>query len=138
MWSPQRKPINNPLMPWSEAINQPGAAQMQHARALLESRPFLTRIPDDEVLVASSIPTAMPGTGCYHFCATRDSAGSYAMVYAPVGRSFKVRMDKIGGARVKAWWFNPRGGEATAIGTFANRGKREFTPPNPERCLIGC
>ena len=29
-----------------EAIDQPGAAQMQHARALLESRPFLTRIPD--------------------------------------------------------------------------------------------
>ena len=51
MWAPGRSPINNPLMPWYDAIDQPGAAQMQHARALLESRPFLTRIPDDDVIV---------------------------------------------------------------------------------------
>ena len=49
MWTPARAPINNPLMPWTEAIDQPGAAQMQHGRALIESRPFLTRIPDDDV-----------------------------------------------------------------------------------------
>ncbi len=92
MWSPARTPINNPLMPWHEAIDQPGAAQMQHARALLESRPFLTRIPDPDVIVAGTIPTSVPGTGRYHFAATRDSAGSYAMVYAPVGRTFSVKM----------------------------------------------
>lgn len=135
MWSPKYAPRNAPLMPWAEAINQPGAAQMQHARALLESRPFLTRIPDDDVLVTNAIPTAMPGTGRYHFCATRDSRGSYAMVYAPVGRAFKVRMDKIAGAKVKAWWFNPRDGEAAAIGTFENSGERTFTPPEDGEML---
>lgn len=135
MWSTNRVAKNFPLMPWFEAINQSGAAQMQHARALLESRPFLTRIPDDEVLAASSIPTAMPGTGRYHFCATRDAHGSYAMVYAPVGRGFKVRMDKISGAQVKAWWFNPRNGKAEVIGTFTNQGEREFTPPDPGEML---
>ena len=40
MWAPGRAPINDPLLPWTEAILQPGAAQMQHARALLESRPY--------------------------------------------------------------------------------------------------
>jgi len=40
--------------------------------------------------------------------ATRDEAGSYAMVYAPVGRKFSIRMDKITGPKVKTWWFNPR------------------------------
>lgn len=135
MWTPGRKPVNNPLMPWFDAINQPGAAQMQHARALLESRPFLTRIPDDEVLAANAIPTSMPGAGRYHFAATRDSAGSYAMVYAPVGRSFKVRMDKITGAKVKAWWFNPRDGKAESIGIFENKGEREFTPPDAGEML---
>ncbi len=135
MWTPQRGPINNPLMPWSEAINEPGAAQMQHARHLLESRPFLTRVPDDSVIVETKIPTAMPGAGTRRFVATRDSAGSYAMVYAPVGRAFKVRMDKITGAKVKAWWFNPRDGSAAAIGEFENKGEREFTPPNPGEAL---
>jgi hypothetical protein len=130
MWSPGKGPINNPLLPWFEAINQPGAAQMQYGRALMESRPYLTRVPDQAVLAANPIPTAMPGAGRYHFAATRDANGSYAMVYAPVGRSFKVRMDKITGAKVKAWWFNPRDGKATAIGTFENKGEREFTPPD--------
>jgi hypothetical protein len=51
------------------------------------------------------------------------------MVYAPVGRPFGVRMSAITGKAVKAWWFNPRDGKATSIGTFANTGERTFTPP---------
>jgi hypothetical protein len=131
MWSPERRPINNPLMPWRQALNQPGALQMKHARRLLESRPFLTRIPDDSILVTGEVPTAMPGTGRYHFAATRDEAGSYAMVYAPVGRPFKIRMDCIKGGKVAAWWFDPRTGQSRRIGEFSNQGEREFTPPDP-------
>lgn len=130
MWTPGRQPVNNPLLPWQEAIDQPGAAQMQHGRALLESRPFLTRVPDGTIVVETGIPTAMPGTGRYHFAATRDEAGTYAMVYAPVGRPFRVRMSAIAGAQVRAWWFNPRTGAATAIGTFPNSSERMFTPPD--------
>ncbi len=131
MWAPPRPPVNDPLLPWFEAIAQPGAGQMQHARRLLESRPFLTRVPDDTVIVVDRVATALPGAGRYRFVATRDSEGRYAMVYAPVGRPFRVRMSAIRGARVKAWWFNPRDGQATAIGEFANEGERAFTPPDP-------
>ncbi len=135
MWTPQRKPVNNPLLPWTEAIDQPGAVQMQHGRALMESRPFLTRIPDQGVIVPGPVPTSVPGAGRYQFVATRDANGSYAMVYAPVGRTFSVRMNVITGPRVKAWWFNPRTGKATAIGAFANTGDRAFTPPDPGELL---
>jgi len=131
MYDPQRgKPINNPLMPWFEAINQPGAGQMQFARWLLESRPVLTRIPDDSVIVTDRVATSVPGAGTRRFVATRDKEGSYAMVYVPVGRKFKVRMDKISGPKVKAWWFNPRDGSAKPIGEFAITGEQEFTPPD--------
>lgn len=41
-----------------------------------------------------------------------------AAAAAPVGRMFMVRMDKITGAKVKAWWFNPRTGTAEGIGEF--------------------
>ena len=128
-WTKERKGINNPLLTWLEALDQPGANQMQHARKLLESRPFLTRIPDDTLLVPAQVPTAVPGTGRYRFVATRDTDNTYAFVYVPVGRPFKVRMDKIAGAKVKAWWFNPRDGEAKEIGEFANTGEREFVSP---------
>ena len=136
MYEPKkRKPINRPLMSWSEAIAQPGAGQMQYGRRLIESRPFLTRVPDQEVIVPDEVTSSVPGTGSRHFAATRDESGSYAMVYAPVGRPFKVRMQKLSGSRVKAWWFNPRDGSVQAIGEFSNVGERTFTPPNPGEML---
>jgi hypothetical protein len=135
MWAPPREPINSPLMPWSEAIEQPGAGQMQSGRRLLESRPFLTRVPDDTILVTGRVATSVPGAGRYRYVATRDEKGRYAMVYAPAGRPFAVRMSAITGPRVKAWWFDPRDGNATSIGEFANQGERTFTPPAPGEAL---
>jgi hypothetical protein len=108
---------------------------MQHARALMESRPFLSRIPDDSIVVVDRVPTSVPGAGRYHFSATRDVDGTYAMVYAPVGRPFKVRMNAIQGATVKAWWFNPRDGKAQPIGKFPNQGEREFESPDQGEML---
>jgi hypothetical protein len=131
MWQPGRNPINGPLMSWSDALDQPGAAQMQFARRLLESRPFLTRIPDDSIIVTNRVPTSVPGAGRYRFVATRDSEGTYAMVYAPVGRPFRVHLNTIRSSTVKAWWFNPRSGEATSLGEFPTLGDREFVPPAP-------
>jgi hypothetical protein len=131
MWQPGRNPINGPLMPWFEAIDQPGAVQMQYGRRLIESRPFLTRIPDDTIIVTDKrVPTSVPGAGRYRFVATRDEQGTFAMVYAPIGRTFAVRLDTIKGHKVKAWWYNPRNGEASDAGEFTNEGMREFTPPD--------
>jgi hypothetical protein len=86
--------------------------------------------PGGEAPNVPVVPTAVPGSGRYRFVATRDVNGTYAMVYAPVGRSFTVWMDVIAGSEVTAWWFNPRNGLATAIGTFENHGQRRFTPPD--------
>jgi hypothetical protein len=86
--------------------------------------------PGSDVPTVPVVPTAVPGAGLYRFVATRDVEGTYAMVYAPVGRSFRVRMDVISGPKVAAWWYNPRNGQATAIGTYDNQGEREFTPPD--------
>ncbi|MDX1952876.1 MAG: glycoside hydrolase family 140 protein [Verrucomicrobiota bacterium] len=130
MHASNRPPINNPLMPWFEAIDQPGAAQMQHGRHLIESRPFLTRIPDDSVIVQDKVQTSIPGAGIKRLVATRDTDGTYAMIYVPVGRKFSVHMDKIKGSRVTAWWFNPRNGKADKIGEFSNQGTKEFVPPD--------
>ncbi len=135
MWTPARAPVNGPLMPWREALDQPGAGQVQHARRLLESRPFLSRVPDDTVVVEDRVPTAVPGAGRYRFVATRDTEGRYAMVYAPVGRPFGVRMAAVKASRVKAWWWNPRDGKATLIGVFPGEGERSFAPPDAGEAL---
>ena len=131
MWQPGRGAINNPLMPWDRAILRPGAAQMRHARELLESRPYLSRVPDDSIIVADRVPTSVPGAGRYRFVATRDREGTFAMVYVPGDRAFKVRRNAVRGAKVRAWWFDPRTGEAAAAGEFDAGDELEFTPPRP-------
>lgn len=131
MYAPGREPINRPLMTWTEALDEPGASQMQYGRKLLESRPFLTRVPDDSVIVPAAVASAVPGAGRYRFAATRDGNGTFAMVYTPIGRRFSVRMDAVAGPKLLAWWYNPRTGQATKIGTFEASGTREFMPPNP-------
>ncbi|MBK7134421.1 MAG: glycoside hydrolase family 140 protein [Bacteroidales bacterium] len=131
MWSPGRNPVNRPLMPWYEAIDQPGAGQMVFGRMLMESRPFITRIPDNSIIVPDNITSSVPGAGSYRFVATRDQEGTYAMVYVPVGRKFSVRMDVIKGKDIVAWWFNPRNGEAKEIGKFTNTGTQSFNAPAP-------
>lgn len=135
MWTPEREPINRPLMPWYEAIDQTGAAQMIYGRLLMESRPFQTRIPDNSIIVTDRVATSVPGAGAYQFVATRDQEGTYAMVYVPVGRKFTVRMDVIKGKEVNAWWFNPRNGEAKQIGKYANTGTQSFISPTPGESL---
>lgn len=111
-------------------MDAPGAFQMQHGKRLLLSRPFLTRVPDDSIILPDRVSTSVPGAGLYRFVATRDSEGRYAMVYVPVGKAFSVRTDCIRGSTVKAWWFNPRTGKATLIGKFSKTPQREFTPPD--------
>jgi hypothetical protein len=131
MYAPDKNPINRPLMPWYEAIDQPGAGQMKYGRLLIESRPVLTRIPDNSIIVPDKIISSIPGAGSYRFVATRDQDGTYAFIYAPVGRKFTVRMDVIKGKEVVAWWFNPRNGEATMIARYPNTGTQTFNTPAP-------
>ena len=138
MWqffSPARPGVNVPLLTWDKAIHQPGAVQMLHGKNLLLSRPFLTRIPDQSVIIPDAVPTSVPGAGRYAFVATRDEAGTYAMVYAPVGRPFQVRTSLVKGQQLRAWWFNPRNGLSQEIGESANTGEATFTPPDPGEML---
>ena len=79
MWTPGRQQVIYARRPWYEAMYLPGSGQMQHAAALLLSRPFLSRIPDQS-LIASD-----PGAGTQHIRASRDSAGRYVLVYIPAG-----------------------------------------------------
>jgi len=87
-------------------------------------------VPADDVVLAADIATAVPGAGRYRFVATKDSEGSYAMVYAPVERRFRVNLGVIRGGQIRAWWYDPRTGAATAAGEYRGAGLQEFTPPN--------
>ena len=122
--------VEGPIRTWVEALDSPGAGQFRHARALLESRPFLKRIPDNAVVVPAVNRGDVPGVGAKLIVATRSSDGAYAMVYVPASRRFSVDLDTLSGTQVQAWWFNPRTGAATDAGRFPREGTLAFTPPD--------
>jgi hypothetical protein len=126
------EPHNHADRPWKDAIDRPGAGQMIHLRRLIESRPFLTRIPDQGMLLFDGSER-----GEYR-AATRDSEGCYAMVYLPTPHPVGVRLNWAAGSIARAAWYNPRNGGTQEIGEFATNAEVTFTPPvdGPDWVLV--
>ncbi len=131
-FQPGRDPITYPDRFWNEALDRPGACQVQYLRALIESQPYMGRIPDQAMLVSD------PGSGGEHMQATRDKDGRYALVYCPTAREVTVKLDIFKENSVYASWYDPRTGQYQAIGGFPNKGTKTFTPPpdGPDWVLV--
>jgi len=109
---------------WEDALHMPGSGQMRHGRALLESRPYLSRIPDQSLIASDN-----PG-GSHHVQATRDAEGSYALVYCSSTNPVTIDLTKMRGNRLAAWWFDPRDGTARrAADVDRAKGRESFQPP---------
>jgi hypothetical protein len=128
---------------WRPALFWEGGASMVHLRRLMESRPMLTRIPEQGVVSASAAPCAdrsarPPCDIPSHLQATRDSDGSYAMVYIPGGeRSVAIDSTFLSGRDLVAWWYDPSDGTARRIGIFRRGGTLNFTaPPGRDWVLV--
>lgn len=115
--------FDTPGIAWADALHRPGADQMRHVRALMQSRPMLTRIPDQDLLLSD------PGVGAAHVRATRDDQGRYAFVYAVLGEPLAVNPDRLSDGEIRAWWFDPRNGSVVKIGEFSPKGPLEFEAP---------
>jgi hypothetical protein len=124
IWSMTTKPEPYFIMTWKDAILRPGAEQMSHLRSLMESRPFLTRVPD-QCLIADNYG------GANRMTATRGE--SYAMIFSPNGLPIRVMMGKIRGTSVKASWYDPRTGAWADAGVYVNDGEVEYQPPTSGR-----
>ena len=134
VYDPEGK--NRPLVPWYVAIDDPGAAQMRFAKNLVLSHPYFTRVPAPEMIVPHPHGASiLPGAGTRRFAATRDSEGSYAFVYVPVGRAFELDLSSLKGEKFRFAWMNPRNGGYSWWTSFAREARRVFEPPAPGELL---
>jgi len=122
-WSPREEIINHADRYWTDAIDRPGAFQVGFLRKLMESRPQLTRVPDQTIIVNGQ------GTHGEYISACRDSIGSYLMIYLPVGKSIKINTHVLHSDSVSANWFNPRDAMNYHAGTLKRENLMNFTPP---------
>ncbi|MBW3622221.1 MAG: glycoside hydrolase family 140 protein, partial [Armatimonadetes bacterium] len=129
MWKPENDPVSpvlkGPLLGadtlWSDALQYPGAKQMRHVRALMESRPFFSRIPAPEMVADADRDRVH---------ATRDSEGSYAFAYTVSGALFTLDLRALSGETIRSAWYDPRTGEFTPFEEFRKTAERTFTPPS--------
>lgn len=98
--------VNGPLRPWLPALDLPVANQVQHLKNLMLSRPYLDRIPDQGLVASPQQENAS------FIAATRDRAGSYALLYLPEGQPCRVDLSRLAGTDFNTWWFDPRTGAA--------------------------
>ena len=106
---------------WYEALDDPGARQLQHLKNLVLSRPYYSRIYDPSIVSGDA------GWRYDRILTTRGDA--YLFAYSYTGRPFSLEMGHISGTRVKVWWYNTRNGNSRAAGTRTNRGVQTFDPP---------
>jgi hypothetical protein len=125
MHSPKYPGVAGPKEFWFEALDAPSARQMRYLRRLIEALPFQTQRPDLALLDFEQ-------TKPWEMCLALRGAG-YALVYTPTGRTLVVRLDKLGLPKVAAWWFDPRTGQTTSLGTLPADGRRAFDPPGDEQ-----
>ncbi|MCF6243565.1 MAG: glycoside hydrolase family 140 protein [Sulfurovum sp.] len=108
---------------WQNSLNDEGAIHMSHLSKLMRSRPLLYRIPDQTMVENVSTAISTRGVG-------------FGFIYLPWGGSVTVNLGKISGTQVKAWWFNPKTGDATEISIYDNTGTQVFHTVNDDMVLV--
>ena len=113
---------------WQDAMEFTISYQIGYAGALMRSRRHWLMVPD----FAHSVLTAGYSSGANVAVCSRASDGSSIIVFMPNSRQVTIDMSKIAdtGSEAKCWWYNPRDASTTLIGTYANSGTRNFTPPD--------
>jgi len=107
---------------WQVSLNDKGSTYMGYLAKLMRSRPLLNRIPDQSLILGGNA-MATRGTG-------------YAFIYLQKGGSITVDITKISGTKVKAWWFNPRTGDATVIDTYEKNGTKIFSKQDTDDWVL--
>ncbi len=106
---------------WFEALDQPGAIQMGYLKALILSRDFHSRRPDQAILAGN----LHDPTGHLQACSGDD----FWMVYIPTGKQVEVHLDRLDGKEVRCSWFSPRDGTSLDLGMYPTGSITSFDPP---------
>jgi hypothetical protein len=133
-----KDPLGNtyhrPDVDWKAALDSPGATSMMHWGNLFRSRKWCDLVPDQRHQVVTDGLGEFCGLDYLAAACTTDN--STVIAYMPSRRTITLNMSKINGITAKAWWFDPRTGNATFIGEFKTKGLRKFKPPKEGDWII--
>lgn len=123
---------NNPVWQfdrgWQAALAMPGSVAMTHWGALFRSRRWWALVPDQKHTVVTDGLGERWGLDYTAAAATPD--GRLIIAYLTAARTITVDLAEMPPGSANAWWFDPRNGRATNVGTFTTGGLAKFTPPS--------
>ena len=122
------------LPTWKQALDAPGAGQMRILKTAFLDRPEWWNLVPDQTIFARGGNTA----GQVLNLAARHKDGRWVMAYLVDKAAVSIDMTKLTvDSKAKAFWVDPRTGEAAAIGSFPNQSQRAFeTPAGWEDALL--
>lgn len=126
-WMGREGGIIGANVPWYEALDRPGAYQMQYLRRLFESVPFRKLVPDQSIILNG------PATGGAKIRSARSSDASFAILYSPYGAAFTLDKSVVKATRLKEFWYDPRYGVSYEIDEPERWGIQTYTPPTSGR-----
>ncbi|MEX0777059.1 MAG: DUF4038 domain-containing protein [Phycisphaeraceae bacterium] len=140
MWGftePGWQPVATVRGHWFDSIHLPGARQVGYLKNLMLSRPYLTRIPDQSILIGDA------GCESDHRAATRDGTvgqkdATYVMAYCPTPAAQALDTSVIAGAKLRVWSFNPRSSHARREREIDNAGRfhTDRSQVGPDRVIV--
>lgn len=121
--------------PWKNQLGSVGSVGQSWLGKLFRSREHWKLVPDiNHTVVTAGYGTLGTWPQATLTTTGRTSDGQTIIAYIPNGNAATLTLDmsKITSASsiAKCWWFNPSSGSTTLIGSFANSGTRNFTPPD--------
>ncbi|UAY55483.1 glycoside hydrolase family 140 protein [Arachidicoccus terrestris] len=123
-YGPGDEKINAADRYWTDALDRPGAFQAGFLKKLILSRPPVTRVPDQSLIISGQ-----GADDAHHITAFRDADNTYAMIYLPVGRKIEINTAFIPSKTIKIYWYNPAIGKVTKSFSIHQDSMHWFTPP---------
>ena len=121
MAAPGREFIGYARHYWYDVLDLPGAWQMLNVRRLIESRPMLSRVPFQDIVLN-------PGDEYSYIAATKGD--DYLMVYTPLGNEIILNGNLLPSKTYQVSWYDPRSGKTLKAGTTERKPLLEFTAPS--------
>ncbi|MGA2617696.1 MAG: DUF4038 domain-containing protein [Thermoguttaceae bacterium] len=113
------------LPTWKQALDAPGAVQLGILKKIFTARRQWWRLVPDQSVFASGGNTM----GDVLHLAARHADGRWLMLYLAEQATFSVNLSKLGAAKAKAFWLDPRTGDPLPIGDVSNVGQKSFSTP---------
>ena len=118
-------------LPWKQALEMPGAAQMTHVSSFFKAIDFWRLRPAPEVLAAQ------PGKEDpkRHIAVARSKEGDLLVVYVPEDRELSIVSRSLP-KNFSASWYNPGTGQPEQVSAVVNQRAIQFTTPSEGDWLL--